>query len=75
MANKIELSGGVSLVMLGLVFIALKLGGVINWSWWLVTLPFWIGVGLWVWAAVICILVFIGSIIAWAIHDICSKRK
>lgn len=26
---------------LGLLFIGLKLGGVIDWSWWYVTLPLW----------------------------------
>jgi hypothetical protein len=29
--------------MLGLLFIALKLMGYIDWSWWLVTLPLWGG--------------------------------
>ena len=28
---------------LGLIFVTLKLCGVISWSWWLVTLPFTIG--------------------------------
>jgi hypothetical protein len=27
--------------MLGLIFITLKLTGVISWSWWWVTIPFW----------------------------------
>ena len=27
--------------VLGIVFTVLKLVGVINWSWWLVLLPFW----------------------------------
>ena len=36
--------GGISLFgVLGIVFVVLKLVGVINWSWWLVTLPFWGG--------------------------------
>ena len=30
-------------ILLGLLFIGLKLGGVIAWSWWLVTLPLWFG--------------------------------
>jgi len=35
-------SGGVGIVsLLGLLFVGLKLGGVISWSWWYVTLPFW----------------------------------
>ena len=29
--------------LLGVVFITLKLLGIITWSWWLVTLPFWGG--------------------------------
>ena len=27
--------------LLGIVFVTLKLCGLIDWSWWLVTLPFW----------------------------------
>ncbi len=35
-------SGGVSgLGLLGILFVGLKLCGVIDWSWWWVTLPFW----------------------------------
>ena len=30
--------------MLGIVFVVLKLTGYIDWSWWWVTLPFWIGI-------------------------------
>lgn len=40
MKNKLVIKIGV-LPLLGLLFIGLKLGGVINWSWWLVTLPIW----------------------------------
>lgn len=29
--------------LLGVLFVGLKLGGVIDWSWWYVTMPFWIG--------------------------------
>lgn len=39
--------------LLGLLFIALKLTGVITWSWWLVTLPLWFG---WAVLAVIFLL-------------------
>jgi hypothetical protein len=36
-------SGGISfLSALGLLFIGLKLGNVIAWSWWWVLAPFWI---------------------------------
>lgn len=36
--------GGLGL--LGVVFVTLKLIGVIDWSWWAVTLPFWGGFAL-----------------------------
>lgn len=32
--------------LLGVAFVVLKLTGVIHWSWWLVTLPFWGGLAL-----------------------------
>ena len=38
---------GVSILgLLGVLFVALKLIGIINWSWWWVTLPFWGVLGL-----------------------------
>ena len=40
-------SGGVGILgLLGIAFVVLKLCGVIDWSWWLVTLPFWGGLAL-----------------------------
>ena len=45
--------------ILGLIFITLKLIGVITWSWWLVTLPLWFG---WV---VIAFLFLLGA--AWTL--------
>lgn len=39
--------------LMGLMFIGLKLGGVIEWSWWYVTLP------LWWWAPVVVFLLLI----------------
>jgi hypothetical protein len=51
-------SGGVSFLgALGLLFIGLKLGHVIHWSWWLVTLPLWGGAAL-VLAAVVAVVLF-----------------
>ena len=36
-------SGGIGFVgLLTILFIGLKLGGVINWSWWWVLAPLWI---------------------------------
>jgi len=32
--------------LLGILFITLKLTGVIDWSWWLVTIPLWFGIAL-----------------------------
>ena len=35
-------SGGITVLgLLGIVFVTLKLCGVIDWSWWWVTAPFW----------------------------------
>jgi len=45
--NNSQTTSGLSLLsILGLIFITLKLTGYINWSWWLVTLPFWGGIAL-----------------------------
>ncbi len=54
-----EKTSGISVMsLLGVLFIGLKLTGYIDWSWWLVTLPFWGG------AAVFCVLVLVVFIIA-----------
>jgi len=40
-------SGGIGVLsLLGVLFVGLKLGGLINWSWWWVTAPFWGGFAL-----------------------------
>lgn len=45
--NSSSLSGGIGVLgLLGVVFVALKLCHVINWSWWWVTIPFWGGFAL-----------------------------
>ena len=47
-------SGGIGVLgLLGVVFVTLKLTGVIDWSWWWVTLPFWGGLVLLLTIAVI----------------------
>lgn len=46
--------------LLGIVFIALKLTGVINWSWVWVLCPFWIGIVLYA----VIVLVILGYTIA-----------
>ena len=45
-------SGGIGLFsVLFIVFLILKLCGVINWSWWIITLPLWGG------AAIVILLI------------------
>jgi hypothetical protein len=45
MASKVQNNNyGIGVVgLLGVAFVVLKLTGYIDWSWWLVTLPFWGG--------------------------------
>ena len=45
--SEIRKSGGVGFPgLLAILFIGLKLGGVINWSWWWVVSPIWIPVAI-----------------------------
>ena len=45
MSNSNSSSGGIGVLgLLGVAFVVLKLTDVIDWSWWLVTLPFWVGI-------------------------------
>lgn len=45
--NSNNASGGLSVAsILGIIFVTLKLCGVIDWSWWWVTAPFWIPFGI-----------------------------
>jgi len=40
-------NGGIGVLFpLGILFVVLKLMGIIDWSWWLVTLPFWAGLAI-----------------------------
>lgn len=41
--------------LLGVVFVTLKLCGVIDWSWWWVTAPFWIGIVLFIAAVAVIV--------------------
>lgn len=43
MANSSSSSDVGILGLLGVLFVGLKLGAVISWSWWWVTVPFWGG--------------------------------
>lgn len=60
-SSSVQSSGGISILgLLGVLFVGLKLGGIITWSWWYVTLPFWGGLAL---VLGILLVVFIGALI------------
>ena len=55
--NNKQASGGIGFTgLLTIVFIILKLCGVITWSWWWVLSPLWISAILWVILVVIVLL-------------------
>ena len=55
--NNKQASGGIGFTgLLTIVFIVLKLCGVITWSWWWVLSPLWISAILWVVLVVIVLL-------------------
>jgi hypothetical protein len=77
MSDRVVYSGqGIGVLgLLGVLFIGLKLTGVIGWSWWLVLLPFYAGLALLVGVlAVIAIIAFIVMAFA-AICEAVSRRK
>lgn len=64
-SNSVQSSGGIGILgLLGVLFVGLKLGGIITWSWWYVTLPFWGGIAL---VLSILAVVFIGALIVAAV--------
>lgn len=55
-SNNNVTTGGITAVdVLQIVFIVLKLCGVIKWSWWLVLMPLWISLGI----GIIAITIFV----------------
>ncbi len=65
-------TGGIGFLgLLGILFIALKLTGVIDWSWWWVTIPLWGGLAL-VLAIlfVIAVVACIGTIVSGLYHGL-----
>ena len=55
--NKTTVNGGVGFFgLLQVVFIALKVAKIIDWSWWLVFLPTWIDLGL-------CLIIIIVALV------------
>ena len=56
--NNKQASGGIGFAgLLTIVFIILKLCGIITWSWWWVLSPLWISTILWVIVGIIVLLV------------------
>jgi hypothetical protein len=69
MADSSGPTGGIGIIgALGILFVALKLMGYIDWSWWWVTLPFWGG------AALVLTLIAITFGVAFAASLIGSRR-
>ena len=62
-------SGGLGLGgVLGVVFIVLKLVGVIDWSWWWVLSPFWISFGL-------TVLILLVAVVIVAIREVIKNKR
>jgi len=66
--------------LLGVVFVTLKLCGVITWSWWWVTAPFWGGVAIalaLVLSVIAVYLVVAGVVFScrWVYHLIKERKK
>ena len=60
--NNSSRSGGISFLgALGLLFIGLKLGHVIRWPWWVVTLPLWGGLALFLVGVLVVVLIALVS--------------
>ena len=53
---------------LGVAFVVLKLTGLIDWSWWLVTLPFWGG-----FALTLAIMFILYAL--WVGRELCKKIR
>ena len=56
MSNNNSSSGIGVIGLLGVAFIVLKLTNFIDWSWWYVTMPFWLGLVI---VPVVAIVIFI----------------
>ena len=57
-------SGGIGFIgLLTIVFIVLKLIGVINWSWWWVLSPIWISTGLAI--TILVLIMLISAVVLW----------
>lgn len=67
--NTTIVNGGTSFSgLLFLVFLVLKLVGVIKWSWWWITAPLWIPVAL-------VVVIFVGCFIVLSIKELIDNRR
>lgn len=55
--TKVVYSGPSFCSLLFLLFLTLKLTGVISWSWWLVTMPLWAGLVIVVGIVIFCLII------------------
>ena len=70
MSNSSSSSGGVGFGgLLFLVFLVLKLTGVIAWSWWWVTAPLWVPFALWL------LFIAIGGIAIFGAHAASTRKR
>ncbi|MNR63823.1 Transmembrane Fragile-X-F protein [compost metagenome] len=68
--NENRNTSGVSILgLLGVAFVVLKLTGVIDWSWWWVTVPFWGGI------AIVILIFLITALVIGAIELFEHKQK
>lgn len=68
-------SGGTSIAgLLGVAFVVLKLTGVITWSWWWVTVPFWGGLALVLGIITVGFVLAGGAFSVAALLDVRSRR-
>ena len=68
MSNSSNSSGGIGIGMiLFLIFLVLKLTGNIDWSWWWVTSPLWLGFG-------ICLVLWIIVVFLYGLFTYLNNR-
>lgn len=62
-------SSGIGVLgLLGVAFVVLKLTGVIDWSWWWVTIPFWGGL------AIVAVILFVCVLVSAVIGVVDNKK-
>ena len=62
MENKTSYSVGTGLLdILLIIFIVLKLVGVITWSWWIVLIPLWIELGIFIIGLIIIVIMVLSK--------------